>query len=225
MGAKDEGLITGAVESATSCTAPRIHPKRLCQGAEETRRVLAATMTRFADMTNPVWTNEDNPGETLLTWWEAPWRALRAELLLMGWSHRVWVEAAQLTGLEPSGERERVQQHRAKLIWTMAERAAHTVGTRNMTTPTYPPRATPGNPPHRTGVTHSGTGTAQGTPPQGNTRGTEGAVPQNRTGKGKGPGYGHGRGKGREREGKQEESKGGPLCGAARPCPTCAKEI
>ena len=197
---KDEGLITGAVESATSCTAPRIHPKRLCQGAEETRRVLAATMIRFADMTNPVWTNEDNPGETLLTWWEAPWRALRAELLLMGWSHRVWVEAAQLTGLEPSGERERVQQHRAKLIWTMAERAAHTVGTRNMTTPTYPPRATPGNPPHRTGVTHSGTGTAQGTPPQGNTRGTEGTVPQNRTGKGKGPGYGHGRSKGRERE-------------------------
>ena len=81
-------------------------------------------MIRFADMTNPIWTADNHPGEKLLEWWATPWRALRCEVLLMGWGARMWLEAAQQTGLEPHGDREDVQQHRAHLIWSMALRAS-----------------------------------------------------------------------------------------------------
>ena len=121
---KDTELMLPRKRSGMEHTHPRIHPRRLCQGSEETRRVMAATMIRFADTMNPVWSEGFWPDETLLKWWAEPWTALRRELLSMGWGARMWLEAAKLTGLEPHEDREPCQQHRARVVWTMALRAA-----------------------------------------------------------------------------------------------------
>ena len=52
---KDKDLARGERHCPAQCTHPRIHPRALCDGSSETRRVLAATMIRFADMASPTW--------------------------------------------------------------------------------------------------------------------------------------------------------------------------
>ena len=96
---KDKNLLqSNGTDEQQQLSHPRLPPRRITSGSADVRRLLAATMVRFADMTQPMWGGTYEPDEETLTWWGEPWQALRREMLVQGWRPRLWIQAASMVG-------------------------------------------------------------------------------------------------------------------------------
>ena len=113
---------------------PRMGPRHMDPDRRTTTQTLAATMVRFADMTNPRWQEPPDEGRGTrapVEWMIRPWKALAREAQEMGWRWKDWKTAACKVGHTTQRGQQQDARHRCLVIGTLAGRAWKETETQN----------------------------------------------------------------------------------------------